>query len=233
MKKKALTLEEKRLDNDLWIIAVVTFVAFSVYILFGNQMMNFIKDHNKFILWRILLNSTIQFAIAGLGVTVVCMFRKEHFKLFGLTKKGAVQSILGAILSFLPYVAYVFISGQYKGYEPFSIMLTNDILSSKFPMNIIGMALIIVVWGFFEGFNYVVISDKLNKRYKTPRKWLNVGAITCALICILVHPLGTSFWGMVEIITTFIAIYGMLMTKEKTGNAWGCIFVFCFVWNAF
>ena len=45
-------------------------------------------------------------------------------------------------------------------------------------------------------------------------------------------PFSTSFWGIVEIITTVIAIYGMLMVKKKTGNAWGCVFAFCFIWNA-
>jgi hypothetical protein len=44
----------------------------------------------------------------------------------------------------------------------------------------------------------------------TPQKnkWLDSGAITCAIICILFHPLSISFWGIVELITTFIAIYG-------------------------
>ena len=38
--------------------------------------------------------------------------------------------------------------------------------------------------------------------------------------------------GIIEIITTFIAIYGMLLVKKKTGNAWGCVFAFCLIWNA-
>jgi len=29
-----------------------------------------------------------------------------------------------------------------------------------------------------------------------------------------------------------VAIYGMLLVKKKTGNAWGCIFAFCLIWNA-
>ncbi len=34
-------------------------------------------------------------------------------------------------------------------------------------------------------------------------------------------------------ITILIIIYGMLMVKEITGNVWGCVFVFVFLWNAF
>lgn len=35
-----------------------------------------------------------------------------------------------------------------------------------------------------------------------------------------------------QILTTFAAIYGMLIVRKLTGNAWGCIFAFCFIWNA-
>lgn len=105
-------------------------------------------------------------------------------------------------------------------------------MNSGIPFSIIGMAIIILVWGFFEGFNYAVICEKINRRYPSKNKWLDSGAITCAIICILFHPLSISFWGIVELITTFIAIYGMLIVKKQTGNAWGCIFAFCFIWNA-
>ena len=42
------------------------------------------------------------------------------------------------------------------------------------------------------------------------------------------HDLYTVF----KALTTFIIIYGMLIVKEKTKNAWGCIFIFLFFWNA-
>lgn len=78
-----------------------------------------------------------------------------------------------------------------------------------------GMALIILVWGFFEGFNYVVICEKINRRYPPKNQWIDYGAIACAIICILFHPFSISFWGIIEIITTFIAIYGMLIVRKK------------------
>lgn len=233
MGKKNITMEQKKLDTDIWIITLITAGAFLVYMLFGQQMMEYIKDSNNSIILRLLLNASVQFGIAGLGITLVCIFRKERFSKFGLVKRNIVKTIFYSIICFMPYLIYIFISGQYKGYRPFGIILTNDVLNSGFPINILGMIAIIIVWGFFEGFNYAVISDKLNNRYPCKNKWFNTGAITCAIICILFHPLSTSFWGIVEIITTFIAIYGMLLVKEKTNNAWGCIFAFCFIWNAF
>lgn len=55
---------------------------------------------------------------------------------------------------------------------------------------------------------------------------INIGAILCAVICILIHPFSTSFWRIIEMIVTFIFIYGMVNCANKTQNAWGCIFAF-------
>ena len=104
--------------------------------------------------------------------------------------------------------------------------------ASGIPFSIRGMALIVVIWGFFEGFKYAVICGKINDRYPAKSWWLDYGAISCAIICLLFRPLSASFWGIVDIITTFTAIYGMLVVKRQTGNAWGCVFAFCFIWNA-
>ena len=38
----------------------------------------------------------------------------------------------------------------------------DDVIAGGVPVSAIGMALIVVVWGFFEGFIYVVICDKIN-----------------------------------------------------------------------
>lgn len=194
--------------------------------------MGFATNGNISVVPRLLLIASMQFGVAGLGITVVCVLRKEKFAQFGLTKKNVGKAILGTVLCFIPLICYVFASGQFKGYRPFSVLVTDDVLASKFPFSVLGMIIIIIVWGFFEGFNYAVIAEKINKRYPAQNQWLDYGAISCAIICLLFHPISTSFWGIVELITTFIAIYGMLIVKKKTGNAWGCVFAFCFIWNA-
>lgn len=232
MAKRQISAEQKRLDTDIWIIALVTMGVFLCYAVMGNEMMGIVKDSNIPVILRLLFNAGVQFGMAGLGITIVCILRKQSFIQFGLTKENIIKAILGTVLCFLPYICYIFISGQFSGYQPFGIWIANDVMASGFPVSILGMAIIIVVWGFFEGFNYAVICDKLNQRYPSKNEWLDCGAITCAIFCLLFHPFSTSFWGIVEIVTTFIAIYGMLMVKKKTGNAWGCVFAFCFIWNA-
>lgn len=232
MTKQSLTTEQKRLDTDLWIISLVTFGVFIVYSIIGNQLMNYVKNRDISVIPRLLLNAGVQFGVAGLGITIVCILRKEKFSQFGLTKMNIGKAIVGTVLCFLPSVGYIIASGQFNGYQPFNILITGDVIASGIPISILGMALIVVVWGFFEGFNYAVICEKINRRYPSNNEWLDYGAITCAIICILFHPLSISFWGIIEIITTFIAIYGMLIVKKKTENAWGCVFAFCFIWNA-
>lgn len=232
MAKQRLSAEQKRLDTDIWIIALVTLGSFLCYAAIGNQLWDFVIDGSISVIPRLLLNAAVQFGVAGLGITIVCVLRKEKFTHFGLTRKNAFKAISGTIICFVPSILYIFLAGQFNGYQPFSILITDDVIASGVPLSIIGMALIIVVWGFFEGFNYVVICEKINRRYPSKKKWLDYGAITCAIICILFHPFSTSFWGIVEIITTFIAIYGMLIVRKQTGNAWGCVFAFCFIWNA-
>ena len=232
MKKQQLSAEQKRLETDIWIIALVTLGVFLFYGATGKQLMNFVTNSNISVVLRLLLNAGVQFGVAGLGITIVCILRKENFTHFGLTRKNLFKTTIGAIICFVPSICYIFLSGQFNGYQPFGILITNDVIASGIPFSILGMALIVLVWGFFEGFNYVVICDKINRRYPTTNQWLDYGAIICAIVCILFHPFSTSFWGIIEIITTFIAIYGMLIVKKKTGNAWGCVFAFCFIWNA-
>ncbi|MEF2576316.1 MAG: hypothetical protein UIQ90_10995 [Eisenbergiella sp.] len=77
-------------------------------------------------------------------------------------------------------------------------MITDDVIASGIPVSILGMALIVLVWGFFEGFNYVVICDKINRRYLATNQWLDYGAIICAIVNILFHPFSTSFWGVIQ-----------------------------------
>lgn len=229
--KSKLTLMQKKLDTDLWIISLISLGALLIYMAFGKQLMEYATSDNP-VLLRLLLSAVVQFGLAGLGISIVCVYRKEKFSIFGLVKKNVIISIVGTTLCFVPYIIYIIASGQFHDYSPLNIMIMPDILNSKFFIKIFGIAIITLVWGFFEGFNYVVICEKLNKRYPQNKQWLDIGAITCAIICILIHPFSISFLGIIEIVVTFIFIYGMLLVRKKTNCAWGCVFAFCFLWNA-
>ncbi len=235
MGKIKFSLEQKKTFVDILIITAISLCFLAVYFVFQKQIINIIKHNDISVLARTLLAACFQFGIAGLGLTAVSILRKETLSSHGLKKKGIVLSIILCILCFMPYIIFSLATHQANEYFPFkSVWTTKEVLKSNFPTNVIGMLIIGISWGFFEAFNYVVISDKINKCFPTKHKWLNWGAIFCSASCILIHGLvGINFSDIVETLCVIIIIYGMLLAKDYTGNAWGCVFIFIFLWNAF
>ena len=232
IKKRTLTTEQKRLDADLWIIALVTMMVYIVYGMIGKPMMNFCKDSSVSVWPRLLVSAGMEFGMAGLGITLVCILRRIPFADFGLKKENALKAVAGTVICFIPYIAYIVLSGQFEGYEPFSVMVTPDLHKAGILTTIIGTLIIAVVWGFFEGFNYAVIAEFISKRYPLKSKVFDWGALVCTLMGILFHPIHFDALGLVDLATTFVALYGMLMIRKNTGNSWGCVFAFLFIWNA-
>jgi len=234
MAKKELTAEQKRLDIDLLVIVIISLAVMGIYMVLQNPINVIMRDSEQNILLRVLLGAVFQFGLAGLGITIVSIARKESFRSHGLKMKGAIPSIVLCSLCFAPYIIFGLVTSRATSYLPFqTVWTTKEVLASGFPLNAIGMLITAAAWGFFEGFNYVVISDKINQRYPSKNKWLNWGAILCAVLCILIHgAIGVTAEGIVEMLAIMVIIYGMLMAKVFTGNAWGCVFIFVFLWNA-
>ena len=223
---------KKKLTIDLWIIALVTIAVYIVYGVFGSRIMSFCKNSDISVWPRLLMAAALEFGIAGLGITIVGLMRKESFASFGLRWENAIKAVLWTIVFFLPYILFIFLSGQFEGYEPLSIMVTPDLHKAGIVATIIGTLVIAVVWGFFEGFNYVVICEKINRRFPVKTKFFDWGALVVSIMGILFHPMSFRIQGIIEIVTTFIAIYGMLQVRKVYKNAWGCVFAFLFIWNA-
>ena len=223
---------KKKLTIDLWIIALVTIAVYIVYGVFGSRIMSFCKNSDISVWPRLLTAAALEFGIAGLGITIVGLMRKESFASFGLRWENAIKAVLWTIVFFLPYILFIFLSGQFEVYEPLSIMVTPDLHKPGIVATIIGTLVIAVVWGFFEGFNYVVICEKINRRFPVKTKFFDWGALVVSIMGILFHPMSFSIQGIIEIVTTFIAIYGMLQVRKVYKNAWGCVFAFLFIWNA-
>lgn len=230
--KRTLSDEQKKLDADLWIIAITTILVYVIYAFIGGRLMAFCKDSTISVWPRLLAATVMEYGIAGLGITIVCIIRKESFASFGLARKNTLKSIGGTVLCFVLYIVYVIATGQFEGYEPLSIMVTPDLHKTGIVATIMGTLIIAIVWGFFEGFNYAVISEIIDRRYPMNNKLFDWGALVCTIMGILFHPISFSLLGMIELITIFIALYGMLIIRKHTGNSWGCVFAFLFIWNA-
>jgi len=227
--------KQKAADTDLLVILIATGLVLAAFTVWQSEFRSIVKDPNVPVLLRTVVAALAQFGVAGLGISVVSLWRRESFLGYGLRTKGLVPSIILSVLAFVPHIVFSVLTKGITAYLPFqSVWVTKDVLSSGFPSNVVGMLLITTAWGFFEGFNYVVISQKINTAYPNRNKYLNWGAISCALMCLLIHGLvGITFVGILESISVFIIIYGMLMTRDTTGNAWGSVFIFVFLWNAF
>lgn len=196
--------------------------------------MRFAKSSDMHIWLRFLPILLMQFGLAGLGSLIVVLYRKESLEQYGLRKAHAAKAVALSFAVCIPSFVFMLANNEVDSYLPLQgCFFTRPFLASTFPSNVLGYSFIAIVWGFFEGFNYVVISQKINERYVSKSRWLNFGAIVCGIVCILIHGMiGFDLYTILEAATTFIIIYGMLMIKEITGNAWGCIVVFLLFWNA-
>ncbi len=229
-----LKTERRRTEVDLTLIAICSIVPLALFMAFNSQITSLTENPEAHILTRLLSVAVFQFGTAGLGITIVSLLRKESFIGHGLKSANLPKAVMLSALATFPHLAYRAGTGTLTSYTPFrQVHFTNEILASGFPVNVIGMAVVATAWGFFEGFNYAFVSDKINKLHPPKGVWLNWGAIVCGVFCLVIHGLvGVTPDALMEAVTVFAIIYGMLVAKEHTGNAWGTVFVFMFFWNA-
>ena len=228
--------ERKKLIADLWIIGIVSFFALGIVVFaMQNGMNDFAGNRSIPIVLRVLaIGLCGQFAVSGLGISIVCLIRKQRFREFGLNTKNLIPSLLLSILCCVPELTYYLVRGSVSGWCPFQgVHTTAEVLASPFPANVIGYLITALFWGFFEGFNYVVIRDKISMLSPSKYRFFDWGALVCAVMCILIHgAVGVTPDAVLEMMATFILIYGMLIVRKETGNAWGCILIFFVYWNA-
>ncbi|HHW17755.1 MAG TPA: hypothetical protein GXX30_02485 [Firmicutes bacterium] len=158
-----------------------------------------------------IISSMIPYSVArGLGTPAPSLDGPETA--FGSRAPKRAQGRRGA------HIAYRAAAGTLTSWFPFKTTLQmKELLASDLATKVLGIGITAVAWGFFEGFNYVVIIDKINKRYPPKNLWLNPGAIGCGLFCLLIHGLvGVTPDALVEAVTVFIIIYGMLVVKAYT-----------------
>lgn len=221
-----------RLNTILDLLFIIFITAISITIIMNAGQKNILNITSDLpLLIRVIYNSLIQFSISGLGIVLVMLFRKEKFRDYYIKRSNILKSIIsGCILIFI-FLIIEYISQGTIDYMPFrTVYLSNEIIHSAFPVNIIGLLFIAAAWGFFESFNYVYVSKKINKLVNIKKPFFRFGPILMGISCIFVHgALGHSIIGL---LSSFFVIYSMLLIPEFTGNAWGCILIFIFYWNA-
>ncbi|WP_270494426.1 hypothetical protein [Eisenbergiella porci] len=186
------------------------------------------------LLLQTLLGALTEYGVFGLGITIVCAVRRESFRSFGLKWEKLGVTVLLSALACAPAFVSMLFRNEVHSYLLFqTVNFTKQVLEAGFPVSLVGMVIIAVSWGFFEGFSYVVIAERVNRLFPVRRVWLNAGAAAGGAICLVVHAvLGLAPETFVVGLCDFIIIYGMLAVRDYTGNAWGCVLIYFFFWNA-
>ena len=87
--------EKKKLDIDLWIIFIISMLVMGIYMVFNKQINSIAYNPNINIVLRVMfIGILFQYGLAGFGITVVSIFRKESFFSYGLTKKNLLNSAI-------------------------------------------------------------------------------------------------------------------------------------------
>lgn len=224
---------QTNVKKDIAILLGISFLSAILYIAFEGVLMEFGRNEANPLWLRFLPVLLIQMGMSCIGPIVILWRNKEAFSMHGLIKRNAGISIVGCLFVSIPTVMFLYSTNDLHGFLPFQGMfLTLPMLAGGFPWNILGYVIIALVWGFGEGFFYVLLADKINQLRKPKRYW-NFGAFLCAGIALLMHGMiGFDLLTILEGIATFILMYGSLCIREKTGNAWGNILVFFVIWNA-
>lgn len=227
--------EQQKAKRDLVILIFATLIPLIIYLFFESVWNIQGRDESINFWLRFWSISLAAYGLAGFGMTIVFLYRKERFSDYGLVRKNAVLAIGLSVLVFVPHYLFMFFTGDIERYMPLNgTVLTDSVLRRPFPQNVFCMALLGLIWGFFEGMNYVFIGKKINVIVPPRKWWLDFGGIFGGIVCVLVHKMvGLDFLTMVEGITVFVFVYGIIVIRNRTGNAWGCVVSFLFLWNAF
>ena len=111
--------DRKRTEIDIYIILAATFLILGICMAFKAWFDSFADDKSIHTFTRTLVMAFLQFGMAGLGITVVSIIRKESFLGYGLRIKGIFPSIVLSALMFVPNAAFVVFTGAFAGYMPF------------------------------------------------------------------------------------------------------------------
>ena len=127
------------------IIWSALFAAELLAVLFRMNISRYYSDLTARLVFGSLLAAVggiFQFGIAGLGITIVAIVRKERFSDHGLTRKHLLPAIALSALCCVPDLLYNLFAGNVHTWLPFSdVQTTAEALESGFPENALAMLL--------------------------------------------------------------------------------------------
>ena len=173
----------------------------------------------------VLLIATFQFFLEGAAPLVLMALRHESFSSYGLTTRRLGASLwVGLVLAVLYDLAFscthrAFFWIPFGGHG-----VMRRALSVGFPSSVLGVALVLLSWGFMESFFGVYFARKVHLVLGHPGYgWFAPGVLAFALFNGVIHAMIGQ--GLEGFLTSFASGYAITVVPAITKNAWGGIFV--------
>ncbi len=223
---KNFIIRNKNIIIDLVIFGLITLISVVVVVNFNSQLRSLTGILDVFI------TPMAQFSIAGLGAVIVMFIRKEKFTNYRFVRSNIIKPLLLGLASVVAFLIYTYFTNGGISWMPFKqVHETSVAFRLQFPLNVIGLTLIAIAWGFFEGFTWIFASQKINSMFNIRNPFLRPAALGVIAVNIIIHAsLGQNI--DLKWIASSIITYIVITIPELTKNSWGSIVIFFGLWNA-
>ena len=164
-----------------------------------------------------------QFTTEGLAVLLLMAIRRERLSNLGFTTRGVVKSAAIAVLFAVIYDAALSLQMGQPVWVPLRRHLALRLsLASTFPINLVGIAVTVTAWGFFEALYGVFFANRLDHIVgRAGHGWVTPGALGFGLFNGLIHAaLGQGVSGFLG---SFASGYAIAVIPAVAGNSWGSV----------
>lgn len=204
---------EAAIDFSLALIVVLASIPCIPALTFAYRRLNGVT--------AVLALATFQFATEGLVPLILIAIRRERFSDYGFHGRNIGNSIrLAAILAVVYDLALSIHARTWLWIPLRHHNAVRSSLAAGFPLNLVGFAVVVVVWGFLEAFFGVFFAKKLNQFLgHSGQGWLAPGVLGFALFNGAIH--AAIGQGIAGFLTSFGSGYAIAVIPAVTKNAWG------------
>ena len=169
----------------------------------------------------VFILAAFQFAAEGLVPLILMAIRGERFSDYGFNWRNLGKSIALAVCLVVAYdLALSWQAGRWIWVPLRRHNAVRISFAAGFPLNLVGLVVVIAIWGFFEAFFGVFVAKKLNQvAGHAGNGWLAPGVWGFALFNGLLH--AAIGQGVAGFLTSFASGYAIAVIPALTSNAWG------------
>jgi hypothetical protein len=169
----------------------------------------------------VLTLAAFQFSSEGLVPIILIAVRHEHFSDYRFSRRNLISSIVVAVLLALLYDAGLSLhAGSWMWIPLRRHNAVRNSLAAGFPLELVGLSIVVTVWGFLEAFFGVFFAKKVNQFLDhSGNGWLTPGALAFGLFNGVLH--AAIGQGLTGFVASFASGYAIAVIPAVTKNAWG------------